>query len=287
MRTAVSSSPHATSPSPSAVEPPPTGTVERWAYDYVLSVDLEHKLSPPPPPDVWESPPLPRRILGPGRPAELTVVRRAPKAPGRDALRVPARRAQLVHTFLHHELQAAELFGWALLAFADAPPAFRRGLVKILLDEVRHMGLYREHLARLGCRFGEHPVRDWFWERVPAVPSPASFAAVMGMGIEAGNLDHAARFAERFRAVGDEEGARIAIQIGAEEVSHVAFGLHWFRELTGHDDFATWRAHLPPPLSPILMRGLPLDRVERRRAGFSEAFLDELERYQPEPPSTG
>jgi uncharacterized ferritin-like protein (DUF455 family) len=268
-------------PRDGAPSAPPAGTVERWAFDYVLGTDLAHKLAPPPAPDVWESPPVVRRLARPGRPPELTVVRRAPKSPGPEAIRAPARRAELVHTFLHHELQAAELFGWALLAFADAPPAFRRGLLGILGDELRHVALYRVHLERLGGRFGEHPVRDWFWQRVPSAASPAGFVAVMGMGVEGGNLDHAARFAERLRAVGDEEGARIEEQIGAEELAHVRFGLRWFREFTGADDFASWRAHLPPPLSPLMMRGTPMARAERLRAGFSEAFLDELARYEP------
>jgi uncharacterized ferritin-like protein (DUF455 family) len=267
--------------------PPPEGTVERWAFDYVLSVDLAHKLAPPPPPDAWEAPPVARRLTAPGRPPELRVVRRAPKAPGPDAIRAPARRAELVHTFLHHELQAAELFAWAILAYADAPPAFRRGLVGIFRDEIRHMALYAEHLARLGARFGDHPVRDWFWSRVPSAATPAHFCAVVGMGVEGGNLDHAKRFAERLRAVGDEEGARIEETIGEEEIPHVRFGLRWFRELTGTDDFATWRAHLPAPLSPMLMRGTPIERAERRRAGFSDAFLDELERFAPEPRGAG
>src|SRR2546430_3572368 len=43
----------------------------------------------------------------------LDVVIRSAKSPGPVALRSARRRAQLVHTFLHHELQAAELMAWA------------------------------------------------------------------------------------------------------------------------------------------------------------------------------
>jgi uncharacterized ferritin-like protein (DUF455 family) len=263
--------------------PPPEHTVERWAFDYVTTTDLAHKLAPPPPPDAWEAGAPPRRLAAPGRPPELRVAARAPKSPGPEAIRAPERRAELLHTFLHHELQAAELFAWAVLAFPDAPPAFRRGLVGIFRDEIRHMSLYLGHLGRLGVAFGDHPVRDWFWSRVPGAPSPAHFCAVVGMGIEGANLDHARRFAERLRLVGDREAARIESTIGEEEIDHVRFGLRWFREFTGADDFAAWRAHLPAPLSPMMMRGKPIDRAERLRAGFSEAFLDALEAYEPEP----
>jgi len=266
---------------------PPEGTVERWAFDYVLSQNLEMKLAPPPPPAAWESSPPARRIERPGRPTELKVAARSSKTPGPDAIRDPAKRAQLVHTFLHHELQAAELMAWALLAFPETPRAFRRGLVKIALDEVRHMGMYRAYLASLGHRAGDFPVRDWFWERVPKSASAAHFVAVLGMGLEGANLDHAARFAERFRAIGDEAGASMQEVIGAEEVPHVRFAIRWFRRFTEGAEFEAWTQHLPPPLSPLLMRGSPMNREDRRRSGFSEAFLDELARWQEQERAPG
>lgn len=255
---------------------PRPDTVERWAWEYVRTDDLATKLAPPAPPAVWEEAPQARRIARPGRPRALRIASRAAKTPGRDALRSPEQRARLVHTFLHHELQAAELMAWAILAFANAPPAFRRGLLAIALDEIRHMALYARHLESLGHVFGDFEVRDWFWERVPAATEPVEFVAVMGVGLEGGNLDHTKRFAERFRAVGDDAGAALQEIVGAEEIPHVRFALHWLERWAGDRTFATWRARLPPPLSPVLMRGLPLDRARRAEAGFSAAFMDEL-----------
>jgi uncharacterized ferritin-like protein (DUF455 family) len=263
---------------------PPPGTVERWAWDYVLAIDLEHKLRPPPVPARWETAPPPRRLRAPGRPAALRVSRRAAKSPGPEALRVPARRAQLVHTFLHHELQAAELMAWAVLAFPETPPAFRRGLLRIAGDEQRHMDLYAGLLGSLGHHYGELPVRDWFWERVPCVASPAGFVATMGMGLEGGNLDHAARFAARFRAIGDDKAAAIQERVCAEEVPHVRFAIRWFRRFTERFEVDAWARHLPPPLSPLVMRGDPINRRDRIRAGFPEGFLDALARWTPREP---
>ena len=269
----------------SASAPYPEGTIERWAFDYTATTTLAHKLAPPEPPPTFAPSAAPLRVGRPGRPPELTVVQRAPKAPGPEAIRALPKRAALVHTFFHHELQAAELMCWAVLAFADAPEAFRHGLVGIARDEVRHMALYAEHLESLGSRFGAFPVRDWFWQRIPLSPSPAHFAAAIGMGLEGGNLDHAPRFAARFRAVGDELGASIQERIGAEEIAHVRFSLRWFSRLTGGLDFDTWVAHLPPPLSPLLMRGAPLNREARLAAGFPAAFIDALTRWEPAIPA--
>ncbi len=175
---------------------------------------------------------------------------------------------------------------WAVLAFPDAPRELRSGLVRIAADEVRHMTMYAGELDRLGYAVGDFAVRDWFWERVPSCPSPASFMATMGLGFESANLEHARSFAARFRAAGDEQGARVCEAVGREELAHVRFGARWFSELAGPLTFDAWRAALPPPLSPMLMRGEPIDRASRALAGFPAEFLDRLEAWQPDTPGS-
>ena len=258
---------------------PEAGTVERWAWDYVLTTTLAEKLSLAPVPARWEDTPPARRLPHPGRPPELRILEKAKKTRG---LSTPTGRARALHTFLHHELQAAELMAWALLAFPETPRAFRSGLARIALDEVRHMRLYTAQIERLGHRVGDFGVRDWFWERIPTCADPASFVAVMGLGFESANLEHTASFAARFRTAGDEEGARVQEVVGREEIAHVRFGARWFTELTGGLDFDVWRRSLPAPLSPMLMRGRPLQRDARARAGFPEEFLDQLDAWQPD-----
>jgi uncharacterized ferritin-like protein (DUF455 family) len=264
-----------------ATEEPDAGTVERWAWDYVASTSLEHKLEPPARPDRWEPTPVARRPESPGRPVELRPLERPPKTPKPGALVAPEKRARLLHTFFHHELQAAELMCWALLAFPETPRAFRRGLMRICDDEVRHMRMYAEHLARLGHPVGSFGVRDWFWERVPSCGRPVDFVALLGVGFEGANLDHSARFATLFRAAGDEEGARLQERVGAEEVPHVRFAVRWFTEWAGPLELDRWLDVLPPPLTPIVMRGRPLNREARLRAGMTDAFVDALAAYRP------
>jgi uncharacterized ferritin-like protein (DUF455 family) len=188
-----------------------------------------------------------------------------------------------LHAFFHHELQAAELMCWAVLAFPDAEPEFRRGLMGICLDEIRHMNLYAAHIRALGASLGEFGIRDWFWKRVPSCQTPLEFVAVMGMGLEAANLEHAPDFATRFRAAGDEAGALIQEQIAAEEVAHVGFATRWFRRWTGGCDFETWAGQLPAPLSPWVMHGEPIADDARRRAGMSDDFVAALRAYVPAP----
>jgi len=262
---------------------PEAGTMERWAWDYILCTTLDEKLAPKAAPARSEADARVRRVAAPGRPPELRVVRKAEKSRGMSA---PSGRARALHTFLHHELQAAELMAWAVLAFPETPIAFRAGLIRIAHDEIRHMRLYQHELARLGHVYGDFGVRDWFWERIPESVDPAAFVAVMGLGVESANLEHTARYAALFRAAGDEEGARVQEIIGREEIAHVRFGVHWFEFFRSRLSFERWRETLPPPLTPLLMRGKPLHREARRRAGQSDLFLDELEAWQPESPGS-
>lgn len=266
-----------------SVTPPPAGTVEHWAYQLVTTTELSGKLRPAAPPVEWAAQPVALRLPGPGRPSELVPRVGRHKRP-RD-MRNPKKRAELIHTFLHHELQAAELMAWALLAFADAPAPFRRGLLGICRDEIRHLGLYAEHLETLGHPFGTFPVNDYFWKRVPMEPvSPLHFVARMGIGFEGGNLDHGVRFTAAFAEGGDARAAEIQAQITEEEVAHAAFGLHWYHEFAGAIDFDSWRALLPAPITPTLTRGLPLNLEDRRRAGFPPAFLEALAAWSGDEP---
>src|SRR5581483_1233978 len=264
------------------IESDPFVTVEAWAAEYIASDSLAHKLAPPPIPDRWATTVV-RRIDRPGRPRELEVVPRAPKM---RSLATPEGRAQALATFLHHELQAAELMAWAILAFPETPLPFRRGLAGILQDEVRHMRMYQAHVEALGFGIGDFQVRDWFWERVPTSKDPASFVAVMGLGLESANLEHAVSYAAKFREAGDEEAARIQQVVGEEEIGHVRFGAKWFPIFAGELSFDVWKRALPPPLSPLLMRGSPIQRDARRRAGQPDSFIDELERWQPDSPGS-
>lgn len=257
--------------------------VEAWAEHYICSTDLRVKLAPPPPPKQFRESAPPRRIAAPGRPPELRPARRGERTPKQEALETPRYRARTLHAFLHHELQAAELMCWALLAFSDAELEFRRGLLGICLDELRHMSLYAAHIRALGCEVGDFGVRDWFWKRVPSCQTKLEFVAVMGMGLEAANLEYASDFATRFRRAGDEEGARIQDRIAAEEVAHVGFATRWFARWTGGCDFAAWAQQLPAPLSPWVMHGVPIAVEARRRAGMPDEFLAQLRAYVPEP----
>jgi len=257
--------------------------VEAWAEAYVLSQELSFKLTPPLAPGNFRPGAPPLRLDRPGRPPELRPARRGERTPKQEALQTAQYRARALHAFFHHELQAAELMCWAILAFPEAEPEFKKGLLGICQDEIRHMNLYADHIQELGSCLGDFGVRDWFWKRVPTCRTKLEFVAVMGMGLEAANLEYARDFAERFRLAGDEVGACIQERIAVEEVAHVRFATRWFERWTGGCDFHAWQQQLPPPLSPWVLHGKPIAEEARLRAGMSEGFLAALRAYVPEP----
>ncbi len=257
--------------------------IEAWAEEYVLSRELSQKLAPPPLPRHFRVGFAPVRLQAPGRPPELRPAQRGERTPKQEALADPHHRARALHSFFHHELQAAELMCWAVLAFADAEPEFKKGLLGICLDEIRHMNLYRDRIEALGAAIGDFGVRDWFWKRVPACPDKLSFVSVMGMGLEAANLEYAPSFAARFRAAGDEASALMQERVAHEELAHVSFATRWFTRWTGGCSFALWAESLPAPLSPWVLRGEPIAEAARRRAGMSPEFVASLAAYVPEP----
>lgn len=255
--------------------------VEAWAYDYITTTDLAYKRFPPPVPSQWCSAQARAAVPdAPGRPPQLSVV--AKVARSGYGTKSEEARARTLHTFLHHELQAAELMAWAILRFPDTELAFRQGLLRICLDEIRHLGLYAALLERRGTKWGAYPVRDWFWQRVPTCQTPLQFVSLMGLGVESANLEHASRFAQEFAAHGDHEAADLQHVVERDEIKHVAFGCHWFETWSGGLAFDRWREQLPKPLSPLLMRALPLNRMARTAAGQNQGFLDALSAWTPE-----
>lgn len=265
-------------------------TVRDYVEKIVTSRSLDGKLAPLPgriDDTAFDDTGPSLRIAAPGRPAELAIV------PGRHA-RVPPlagmrdrdQRGRILHALANHELQAIELFAWAVLAFPDTPAAFRRGLLAILADEQRHLALYRGRLAAHSIEFGDYPVTGHFWNKLGHLTGPCEFVCAMNLTFENANLDFAGDYAAAARAAGDGDTAAVLDQVHADEIRHVHFGWIWLRRLAGdRNPWQAYLAHVRPPLGPARARGARFDRDARRRAGLDEAFIAALEAVAPIRPS--
>lgn len=262
-------------------------SIRAFAEQVVRGATLDDKLVPPPDDADDGDPGLACRLLAPGRPLELAIVSgRNARVPPIAGMRDPAQRARIIHALANHELQAIELFAWALLAYPDAPPTFRRGLLTILVEEQRHLGLYRDRLAALGHAFGDHPVTGHFWNKLDHLATPIDFVCAMGLTFENANLDFAGEYARAARACGDLATAAALEQVHVDEIRHVHFGYVWLKRFAaGREPWQAYLEHVQFPLGPRRARGATFDREARERAGLDAAFIDHLAATDPTRPS--
>jgi uncharacterized ferritin-like protein (DUF455 family) len=255
--------------------------IRDFARTVLLSEDLAVKLAPPPGELTDEDPGPPFRTAAPGRPPRLRF--QAVEVPASEGMHDPAQRPRILHALANHELQAAELFAWALLAFPEAPADFRRGLLHILGDEQRHTRMYIARVEEAGARFGDLPVNGYFWGKIEAITSPLRFLCVMSLTFENANLDHTLEYAEAARRAGDARTAAVIDAVHRDEIEHVRFGWTWLQAFKERDEPAweTFRANLTWPLRPAKARGRTFHRGEREAAGLDAEFIARLEQSEP------
>ena len=265
-------------------------SVAAFARRVVSATTLAEKLAPPPVGLRVEAEEAVAEVpVAPGRPPELAMrPGREVRVPPRAGMADPAQRARILHALANHELQAAELFAWALLAFADQPRGFRTGLLAICADEQRHCLAYAARAAALGCAFGSQPVTGHFWNRLDRLSTPLGFVCTMGLTFENANLDFADEYAQAARVAGDAETAAILDEVVADEVDHVRFAWTWLGRLApGRAPEDVYREVATYPLDARRARGASLDVERRRRGGMSEAMIALLVDAAPTRPGGG
>ncbi len=251
-----------------------------FARTVLLTEDLDLKLAPAAGELTDADPGPPLRVGAPGRPPHLRFA--AVAVPDVAGFRDPTQRPRILHALANHELQAAELFAWALLAFPDAPAEFRRGLLRILDDEQRHTRMYIARLEDAGARFGDFPVNGYFWGKIEAITSPLRFLCAMSLTFENANLDHTLEYAAAARQAGDLRTAAVIDGVHRDEIEHVRFGWTWLQVFKRQDESAwdAFRANLTWPLRPAKARGRAFDREGRAAAGLEEEFIRRLEQSE-------
>jgi uncharacterized ferritin-like protein (DUF455 family) len=260
--------------------------IREFAERVLLSPSLEEKLRPFAPPATDDERGEPRRIEVPARSEDLVFAprRAAPAMPAFGALGDPVKRGIAHHIMANHELQALEAMAWTLLAFPEAPPDFRHGMLQVMADEQRHTRMHIERAAMLGTRFGSLPVNCYIWKKALEFTGVLDYLAGLPLVFEGANLDHTLEFADAFARAGDERSAALMRIIHRDEIRHVAFGIEWLRKLKPADQ-SEWEAfvsHLHWPLRPSKARaeGPAFQRDARLAAGLSEEFVERLASYR-------
>jgi uncharacterized ferritin-like protein (DUF455 family) len=248
----------------------------------ILEADTVDAKLRSPPTEIHDDSPGPAELFRrPVRPPVLTFPEgTGPRVPPIEGMHDVLQRGRIIHALANHEFQAVELFAWAILAFPESPPEFRRGLLGILQDEQRHTRMYLSRLNALGIDFGDHPVNGYFWKKVDSVKSPIEFICMMSLTFENANLDHTIEYSQAARDVGDHLTAALIEKIHDDEITHVRFGWHWLREFKRTDQSMTgaYETGVHWPLRAALARGKEFHPDGRRAAGLDEDFIELLGR---------
>jgi uncharacterized ferritin-like protein (DUF455 family) len=259
--------------------------VNEYAEKVLFSTDLNEKLRLPP--ETVEFGFQQVKISAaqlPGRPDSLAMERQDKASrislPSRPSLVTDRNRGVLLHFFANHELLAVELMALALLKFPDAPEEFRKGLFQTLREEQKHTLWYLARMKECGVTLGEFPVSRFFWDTVSTMETPIDYVSRLSLTFEQANLDYSRHFGAIMKEAGDPGTAKILDKIYRDEISHVGYGLKWFRRWKNREqsDWDAYRKRLNLPLSPSRAKGngVTFNEVGRIEAGLSEEFVRNL-----------
>jgi uncharacterized ferritin-like protein (DUF455 family) len=164
---------------------------------------------------------------------------------------------------------------WALLAYPETDAGFRRGLVRLIFDEQRHLAMYGRRIEELGARLGDVPVNDHFWRCADSLTTPLKWVCAMNLTFEQGNLDHAPEYEAHFLAVDDVRSAALMAQILEDEIHHVRFGAQFLQSQRTKDrsSFELFVENLTFHNEPARARGMHFNAEARRQAGLDEDFI--------------
>ncbi len=256
--------------------------IREWALQILSSERLKDKLfapacledNSPGPALFWQEP---------ARSPDMQLRRRSrqEKLPAFQEHYQQDKRAACLHRFAGHELLAVEIMAFALLAFPEAPPRFRKGLANTLKEEQEHVRLYMARMEQLGIAFGDLPLYRHFWMHTPHITSPLHYVSVMSLTFEQANLDFAPIYGKSFAAHGDELSAALMARILSDEIAHVSFGLNWLKRMkdSTESDWEAWERTLATTLlEPKRGKGFYLHPQNRIEAGLSNEWIQQLEK---------
>jgi len=213
----------------------------------------------------------------PGRPTRPLLVA-ATAVPRRSPFTLEG-RAALLHAVAHIEFNAINLALDAIWRFGGLPEAYYRDWLTVAGEEALHFSLLAEHLATLGCAYGDHPAHDGLWTMCERTAHDATARmALVPRTLEARGLDATPPMRERLARAGDHGAAAILDVILRDEIGHVAIGNRWYRWLCaqdGLDPLAHYAVlaerHRAPTPKP------PFNRAARSAAGFTAEELSLLD----------
>jgi len=253
-----------------------------FALHILSATTLEDKLITP---DILtdENPGEPLIFNVPSRPSHMQFTRHSKeeKLPTFKDHHSKDNRAICLHRFCGHELLAVEMMAYALLAFPNAPKAFRKGVAHTLMEEQEHVRLYRARLNAMGLEFGDLPLYKHFWKHVPDLTTPQTYLSALSLTFEMANLDFAPLYRDSFNRHGDLESSALMQRIVDDEIGHVAFGVGWLNKMNTDkkDPFSFYLESLPPLLTAKRAKGFVYQQELREKARVPKEWIEKLKNF--------
>jgi uncharacterized ferritin-like protein (DUF455 family) len=218
---------------------------------------------------------------------------KVPETPGRDveirSLKgLPPRRglsfrdgqARLLHDLASIELQAMELGIRTLAEFRDAPLLFREQLVAVTLEEAKHFRLCLETLENFEYPWGSFPTHIGLWQTVNASDDLIDRILIVHRYLEGSGLDASTQLLNRLNSVDAPDLRKVVSVIANDEIGHVAFGSHWFKELVKGQRFDpddVFRERMFKLIDRIPRRLEKINYPLREKVGFTQSDITVLE----------
>ncbi len=198
----------------------------------------------------------------------------------RRRLGTDAGKRSFIHAIAHIEFNAIKLALDIAYRFKNMPEPFYTDWLYVANDECKHFNMLCKHLAHYDCRYGDIPSHDGLWSM--AVKTENNLVARLSMVpryLEARGLDVTPAMLDKLNAQKDTATAEILEVILEDEVTHVEYGTKWLDFVCQRDGInreEVFFEHVEHFLKGQILG--PFNKPLRRRAGFTDSELAELDR---------
>lgn len=184
------------------------------------------------------------------------------------------------HAIAHIEFVAIYLAWDILYRFRGMPRHFYQDWLQVADEEAQHFAMIREHLLKMGVDYGDLAAHSGLWDVAEDTADDLlARLALVPRFMEARGLDVTPGMIEKFKAIGDQRSVFILSRILNDEIGHVELGSRWFSAVCAESGLDPETKYKELVLGQFKgkQRG-QINRALRKKAGFSDAELDWLEK---------
>ena len=142
---------------------------------------------------------------------------------------------EFMHRQMNEEIDGLEIAARNLSDYPDAPWELRLAIARQCWDEARHVLAFRRCFERRGGAVGDHPVLNFEYRMITAIPTLIGRLAVQNRSFEAAGIQE---LGEVLAKATDSQEDDLMILFDAQladEIQHVRYANVWIEELVRRD----------------------------------------------------